>query len=131
MFALALQPSLHRLNEGRSDQGLQLSFSFLDDLALAGEQQAVAEAFYCFKDLALQIGLEFNTSKCEVIPPAGNMSNIEKNLFPEDITYREDGNFELLGGPIGSDTFCNDHTKKRVENALEVFNGLGKLTDPR
>ena len=103
----------------------------MDDLALAGEQGAVAEAFYCFKDLARQIGLEFNTSKCEVIPPAGNISNIEKTLFPEDITYREDGNFELLGGPIGSDTFCNDHTKTRVEKAQEVLTALGELPDPQ
>ena len=38
LFALALQPLLHRLNRGRSDQGLQLTYSYLDDLILAGEQ---------------------------------------------------------------------------------------------
>ena len=109
-FALAIQPLLIQLHEGISDQGLQLAFSYLDDLVLAGEQQAVAGAFHIFKGAASQIGLEFNTSKCEVIPPAGQNSTLDHSLFPRDISFRDDGNFELLGGPIGSEDFCNNHT---------------------
>ena len=60
------------MNDGRSDHGLQLAYSYLDDLSLAGEQGAVAEAFHYFRNLATQIGLEFNTAKCEVIPAAGH-----------------------------------------------------------
>ena len=37
----------------------------------------------------------------------------------------------MLGGPIGSDIFCNDHTEKRVEKALEVLTALGELPDPQ
>ena len=29
---------------------------------------------------------------------------------------RGDGNFELLGGPIGTPEFCNKHTQERVDN---------------
>lgn len=48
-----------------------------------------------------------------------------------DITYRDEGNFELLGGPIGSDSFCNDHTNSRVDKAIEVLVALGELPDPQ
>ena len=37
LFSLALQPLLQELNSGRADQGLQLVYSYLDDLILAGE----------------------------------------------------------------------------------------------
>ena len=130
-FSLALQPLLFQLNEGRTEEGLQLVFSYLDDLVLAGEQQAVAEAFHHFKGAALDIGLEFNNSKCEIIPTAGLNCSLNKDFFPEDIIYREDGNFELLGGPIGSKEFCNLHTQKRVDKAKEVLSALGELPDPQ
>ena len=131
LFSLAIHPLLNNLNEGRSDQGLQLAFSYLDDLSLAGEQTAVAEAFHYFRNLARQIGLEFNTAKCEVIPVAGHNTVLNKSLFPEDVLFRDDGNFELLGGPIGSDAFCNQHTQKRVDKAMEVLTALGELPDPQ
>ena len=81
-FSLALQPLLFQLNEGRTEEGLQLVFSYLDDLVLAGEQQAVAEAFHHFKGAALDIGLEFNNSKCEIIPTAGLNCSLKQRFLP-------------------------------------------------
>ena len=130
-FALALQPLLAQLHEGVSDQGLQLVFSYLDDLILAGSQQEVSGAFHSFKSTASQIGLDFNTSKCEVIPAAGNYASLDRSLFPVDISFRDDGNFELLGGPIGSEEFCNNHTQERVDKAVELLAALGELPDPQ
>ena len=114
-FALAIQPLLLQLHESITDHGLQLAYSFLDDLSLAGEQQAVAGAFHFFERAALRIGLKFNTAKCEIIPTAGHRANLNKSLFPNNMILREDGNFELLGGPIGSDEYCNQHMQERVE----------------
>ena len=131
LFSLALQPILHRVNVRRSDHGLQLAVSYLDDFILAGEQLAVAQAFHYVRDQARRIGLEFNTTKCEIIPTAGNNSQINRTLFPPDISYMEDGNFEFLGGPIGSNNFCNSHTSSRVEKAQEVLAALGELPDPQ
>ena len=91
----------------------------------------MAEAFHHFKGAALDIGLEFNNSKCEVIPTAGSKAILNKNFFPDDNIFREDGNFELLGGPIGSDDYCNDHTQKRVDKAKEILVALGELPDPQ
>ena len=131
LFALALQPLLLDLERGRSDQGLQLVYSYLDDLILAGNQKEVAGAFHFLKRAASQIGLEFNTSKCEVISAAGSNGNIQKELFPTNVIYREDGNFELLGGPIGTEDYCNQHTQKRVDKAVELLDALGELPDPQ
>ena len=61
-FSLALQPLLLQLHNGRSE-GLQLAYSYLDDLVLAGEQTIVAEAFKFFKAEAAKIGLELNTTE--------------------------------------------------------------------
>ena len=131
LFALALQPILQELFDGRSEKGLELVFSYLDDMILAGEQGEVARAFHFLKTAASQIGLKFNTSKCEVIPPAGQFSAINESLFPSDITFMKDGNFELLGGPIGAEDYCNKHTQNRVGKASELLLALGELPDPQ
>ena len=62
LFSLAIHPLLVKLEEGRSDSGLQLAYSYLVDLTLVGEQVATAEAYYFFNAEALKIGLKFNTS---------------------------------------------------------------------
>ena len=131
LFALALQPILLELKNGHSDQGLQLSYSYLDDLILAGEQRAVAWFFNFIKAAASKIVLEFNMSKCEVIPAAGNNATLQKDLFPNNVIFRDNGNFELLGGPIGSNEFCNQHTQERVDKASELLTALGELPDPQ
>ena len=58
LFSLALQPLLIELQNARTDQGLELIYSYLDDLILAGEQQAVANTFNYFEAAALRIGLK-------------------------------------------------------------------------
>ena len=66
-----------------------------------------------------------------MIPAAGHLSTLEKNLFPDDVTFLEDGNFELLGGPIGSSEYCNQHTQNRVDKASELLLALGELPNPQ
>ena len=119
------------LNKGRADQGLQLVYSYLDDLILAGEQRAVAGAFHFLKCAASEIVLEFNTSKCEVIPAAGHDATIIRDLFPNNVFFKDDGNYELLGRLIGTDDFCNEHTQKRVDKATELLKALRELPDPQ
>ena len=102
LFSLALQPVLEQLRQTRSEGGLRLAFSDLDDVCLAGDASAVATAFATLKTSCEQIGLKLNTDKCELIPCAGLHSTVSRNLFPQDMICRDDGNFELLGGPIGS-----------------------------
>ena len=49
LFSLAMQPLLFDINKGCADQALNLVYSNLDDLILAGEQHAVAGAFHYLK----------------------------------------------------------------------------------
>ena len=52
-------------------------------------------------------------------------------LYPPDFKITRDGNFELLGGPVGTLDFCNQHTQARVDKALRVLSALGELPDPQ
>ena len=60
LFALALHPVLLQLG---SIPGLDLSFSYLDDLVLAGEQSAVATGITHLKNSAASLGLKLNMFK--------------------------------------------------------------------
>ena len=70
-------------------------------------------------------------SKCELIPAAGLHSNVDRTLFHNDVTFKPSGEFELLGGPIGSQDFCNSHTQDRVVKATKLLSALGELPDPQ
>ena len=131
LFALALQPVLQRLNATRSAGGLQLVFSYLDDCCLAGSAHAVATAAAELRAECARIGLELNGSKCEVIPTAGLHSNVDRTLFPSDFAFNPTGDFELLGGPIGTQEYCNQHTQERVAKAIPLLTALGELPDPQ
>ena len=37
----------------------------------------------------------------------------------------------MLGGPIGTSEFCNEHTQNRVEKASKLLSALGELNDPQ
>ena len=92
LFSLALQPILQQLQGQRSEGGLQLVFSYLDDCCLAGDYRAVARAFCKLKEEAALIGLSLNASKCELITLAGEQAHIEA-AFPHDVVKRRDRNF--------------------------------------
>ena len=137
LFALALQPLLQELNSTRAPGGLELVYSYLDDLCLAGDAAAVADAVNALKSrcpvigLCLSTGLANSKDKCEVILTAGPGSSVDASLFPSDFKITRDGNFKLLGGPIGSPEFCNVHTQARVHKALPILAALGELPDPQ
>jgi len=143
LFALALQPVLQELANDRAPGMLELVFSYLDDLCLAGDANAVASALNTLKARCADLGLKLSTGmvneagetlsqdKCELILAGGAASTVDVGLFPDDFKVFRDGNFELLGGPIGSPSFCNQHTQSRVTKALRVLTALGEVPDPQ
>lgn len=137
LFVLALQPLLQQLADQRAPGGLALVFSYLDDLCLAGDADAVASAVTLLKERCSTVGLQLSTGlanskdKCEVIPTGGANSTVDVRKFPSDFKVIRDANFELLGGPIGSPEFCNKHTESRVTKALRVLSALGEVPDPQ
>lgn len=61
LFALALQPVLKELAATRAPGGLELVYSYLDDLCLAGSALAVKAALGTLKDRCADIGLTLST----------------------------------------------------------------------
>ena len=124
-------------------QKLQLVFSYLDDLCLAGAYSVVAAAVSTLKARCASIGLILSTGlvdesghpiskdKCELILTGRATSTAAVDLFPSDFKVIRDGNFELLGGPIGDENFCNSHTQARVTKASQLLKGLGEVPDPQ
>ena len=70
-------------------------------------------------------GLTFNTGICEVIPSAGQRTNVPEQMFP-GWQWRRDGNFKLLGAPIGDVPFTEAHTDERRALAAELLKSVGK-----
>ena len=132
LFSLALQPILRKIAARRSQNGLQLVFSYLDDCCLAGHYQAVADALVELKTECSKIGLEFSPDKCELIPTAGLNSTVTLDAFPANQPLKVISNqgFKLLGGPIGTPAFCEAHTKKRVEKGDESLRSSGRTSGP-
>ena len=56
---------------------------------------------------------------------------MDVSMFPADFKVVHDGNFELLGGPIGDEAFCNRHTEARVAKAMRILETLGEGPDPQ
>ena len=108
LFALALQPLLQELAGSRSQGDLELVYSYLDDLCLAGDASAVEAALDTVQARCQNIGLTLSTGlvssdgrqlskdKCELILTGGAASTVDVTQFPSDFKVVRDGNFELL-----------------------------------
>jgi len=136
-FSLALQPVLQELSLSRVTGGLELVYSYLDDLCLAGDAQAVATAIATLTQRCGDIGLRLSTGtpedkgKRETALVGQAASTVDVRLLPHDSNIVRDGNFELLGGPIGTAEFCNQHSQSRVTKAVRVLEALGEVPDPQ
>ena len=131
-FCLALQPLLQRLKEVHGNNGLDLAFGYLDDCVLAGSATTVALAFDDLQRAAAAIGLKVSMGrdKSLLVPCAGQSADLSNAVFPAQREVQTDGNFEFLGSPIGSPSFCCAHTTKRVAKAKTLLKALGELPDP-
>ena len=108
LFCLALQPLLQELASSRATVGLQLVFSYLDDLCLAGDALCVGRALNTLMARCADIGLKLSTGivsetgevlskdKCEFVLAGGAASTVDAGAFPDDFRVVRDGNLELL-----------------------------------
>ena len=76
-------------------------------------------------------GKVISKDKCELVLTAGADSTVNAAEFPSDFKVVRDGNFELLGGPVGSPEFCNQHTQGRVAKVVRILSALGEVPDPQ
>ena len=128
LFALALQPLLAQLG---NTPGLDLSFSYLDDLVLAGDESAVASGVALLKESAASLGLRLNMGKCELIPATPGGGDVSWDLFDPDMPKRLDGCFKLLGAPIGTVEHCQALIAKRAAKVQSSLDAIGELPDPQ
>ena len=97
--------------------------STIDDLCLVGNSADVLAALSLLRSRCSEVGLRLSTGTaedkgtCELILAACGESTLDVSKFPPDFKVVRDGDFELLGGPIGSPAFCNQHTQARVDKA--------------
>ena len=127
-FSLALQPLLLELGE---IPGLDISFSYLDDLVLAGTQFAVARGIPLLKASAGRLGLRLNMSKCELVSAVPQGIGMDWDLFDQHIPRNLDGCLKLLGTPIGTDEYCQSLTHHRATKVQECLDAIGELPDPQ
>ena len=142
LFACAIHPLVKQLAElsrnAPGNEGHGLTLFYLDDGIICGDVHAVAEALRLVQAECGRLGLSLKLSKCELILASGATSVDLGQLFPRDVlvdpvTGRDrvvrDGNFEFLGAPIGSDTFCAKVTKERVNEAATALEAICKHQD--
>ena len=140
LFALALQPLAQELASAREDSDLSLLTFYLDDGVMGGSAAAVSSALRTLQAGGASYGLTLNLRKCELIVPSGQLSASARSLFPRPLLHDEetnasrvnlDGDFELLGAPIGSQTYCAKVVTDRATKAKETLAAVAQLPDPQ
>ena len=131
LFALAIHECILDCQASTQRQfpdSINFTVFYLDDGVVAGSDAAVA--FFCAKlKLGLaDVGLEMSLGKCEVIPAARTNHQVDRASLFGGYDFLADGDFKLLGPPIGSMDYCDGHTKKRKEKAKDLLAAVGHMT---
>jgi hypothetical protein len=149
LFSLAIHPLAAELasqgKNGRPGHELDLVLFYLDDGVVCGSPEAVSEALATLTQRAGDLGLSLNIKKCELVTTANTAPDGLERLFPDALlrdlddsspTYGQSrillgGNFEILGAPIGSPSFCAAHTDERARKTLPTLSAIAALEDPQ
>eukprot|EP00971_Amphidinium_carterae_P141401 2801967-Amphidinium_carterae.1 len=104
---------------------LDIATFYLDDGTLCGTGRAVQLAVSLLEASFADIGLNMNAAKCKIIPCDGG-------LHPAPSTFARfsqvpDGNFELLGAPIGSAEFCRGNLADKILAAEPLLQAISEL----
>jgi hypothetical protein len=102
---------------------------YLDDGVIFGTHATIAKVIEILEGPSLRnIGLELNPSKCELIWLDPKF--VRHDAFPPHYTNRiTDGNFVIVGAPIGSPAHVDQHIRKVTSDAEKVWSQLGELQD--
>ena len=107
VFALGIQEDILEA-KARTDQEypteLYFVAFFLDDGTAAGTSQAVKHFLDVLLTRLRGKGMEANVGKCVAVPSALDSTDLQEADFP-GMKFARDGNFKLLGAPIGDEEF--------------------------
>ena len=121
-FSLALLPTCSALKTLLPEA---LSVWYLDDGVVVGTCEQLQQAWDIIQATATQAGLSLNPAKCEVFSTQNTGT-----LLPHIPRSLPEG-FDLLGSPIGSQSFCNNYILKRVARIEEGLKLLSRIDDPQ
>ena len=99
LFALALRALV---NEIGNVEGVISNKWYLDDGMIAGTKAAVQRVLSMMQTATVSNGLSLNLAKCELF------SKNDLSEFPPECRKCTEPNMEILGAPIGSDTYCDN-----------------------
>ena len=125
LFSLVIQKLIAAI--AAKCPGLALNLWYLDDGVLAGRTADVAAALRVIAEVGPYLGLELNLVKNEVV----FFWDDTPDPFPAEVE-RFRGGFELLGSPIGDETFCSRFISKFTSKAVtNTLGPLSSLDDPQ
>ena len=143
LFSLALQPLALRLRGlgrfGNSGRALDICAFYLDDGVLCGDIRAVSEALTLLQDSCSALGRSLELSKSELVVLTADERPDLHQFFPRSLLVNTDTgasrvhkrNFEFLGAPVGTSSFCAGQTRERVVAAQPLLDSLSALSDPQ
>jgi hypothetical protein len=126
IFALVILPLVKKLDT----LGLAANLWYLDDGFIAGTHAAVNEALRILASPeATGKGLLLNASKCEAIWLSEKA--VRQDAIPAHFSDRiRDGNFDLLGSPIGTTQYCCEYAELKVfGRAREAWAAMETVDD--
>ncbi len=98
----------------------------MDDGVLVGPATELSKALPLIQTSAALVGLHLNLSKCD----AWSTQPIPLNTFPPEVSIKEEG-IELLGAPIGPDSFITPFIHAKVQECTHLWEALPSLDDPQ
>ena len=141
LFALGLQPLIERIEAECGEnllhpagnalvrRPIDLNAWFLDDGTLCGRLDKLAKALEILQTEGPGIGLQLSLSKSVLWKPPGAQAPVELPGSLGQLTMSVEGGVPLLGGPVGSPTFCQQTVKERVTTLTDMLNALSTLDD--
>jgi len=125
LFALVLHPLILKAEDTKPF----LNLWYLDDGVLFGTHAVIQRIVEILEgEEATKLGMFLNPGKCELIwlrPEA-----VREDAFPARFKKRiHDGNFEILGTPVGSAEFVKKKVGEAMRDADKIWQGLSELDD--
>jgi len=131
LFALVMHVLLQEISAEIPD--LDVNRAYLDDAVFAGKSADVLKVLRVLEERGPAVGLHLNHAKCELIasPAAAHVLS----SFPAAIPAKQratDGNFSMLGTPIGTPAYCAQYLREHaLEPAERTLSALSRVNDPQ
>jgi len=139
LFALVIHSILRKIK--MEIPRLDVNLWYLDDGSIAGKSEDVFSALRILQTDGPERGLVINPTKCELICHSSSLAaantfrqriRSELSMYIPDSKCFFQGNYFLLGSPIGSPEFCAQYVEDScLAPAMRSLHMVKKLKDPQ